>query len=210
MAEKDQLYTNMRQAALGFLQGRSPEEICRGGNISFRGRAFHLESLGQRVTVTYPDYQVLPKLPQWQELTLLHYLARADGTPLSGNLISFGQHRDGLVRGGGFDRDAEKAISGKLGRLPPETLLARARLLGGEIIPSNADLCVRFSYLPNYPVYLKVWFADEEFPASGRMLLDDSAPHYLTIEDAVTVGGLILEGLCDPHRSESISCFSET
>ena len=44
-------------------------------------------------------------------------------------------------------------------------------------------------------VLLKVWFADEEFPASGRLLLDESAPHYLTIEDAVTVGSLILDQL---------------
>ena len=41
----------------------------------------------------------------------------------------------------------------------------------------------------------QVWFADEEFPASGRLLLDESAPHYLTIEDAVTVGSLILDQL---------------
>ena len=48
---------------------------------------------------------------------------------------------------------------------------------------------------PRYPVWLKVWFADEEFPASGRLLLDESALHYLTIEDAVTVGSLILDQL---------------
>lgn len=46
-----------------------------------------------------------------------------------------------------------------------------------------------------YPVWLKVWFADEEFPASGRLLVDESAPSYLTIEDAVTVGALILDEL---------------
>ena len=36
---------------------------------------------------------------------------------------------------------------------------------------------------------------DEEFPASGRLFLDESAAHYLTVEDAVTVGGLLLERL---------------
>ena len=30
---------------------------------------------------------------------------------------------------------------------------------------------------------------------SDRLLLDESAPHYLTIEDAVTVGSLILDQL---------------
>lgn len=53
-------------------------------------------------------------------------------------------------------------------------------------------------FLPNYPVTLKLWFADEDFPASGRMLLDAGADHYLTIEDAVTVGEIILERLLKP------------
>mgnify|MGYP005796112937 FL=1 len=44
-----------------------------------------------------------------------------------------------------------------------------------------------------YPVTLKIWFADEEFAASGRMFLDGSAEHFLSVEDAVTVGDLILE-----------------
>lgn len=47
--------------------------------------------------------------------------------------------------------------------------------------------------MPNYPVWLKIWFADDEFPASGRLLLDASAEHYLSIEDAVTVGELLLK-----------------
>ena len=59
----------------------------------------------------------------------------------------------------------------------------------------NADLCVKFQYLPRYPVWLKIWFSDEEFPASGRMLLDKNSEHYLSIEDAVTVGTLLLDAL---------------
>ena len=82
-----------------------------------------------------------------------------------------------------------------LGILPPEELERRCRSLGAEILPSNADFCARFDFAPRYPVWMKVWFADEEFPASGRLLLDESAPHYLTVEDAVTVGSLILDQL---------------
>lgn len=105
------------------------------------------------------------------------------------------QHKEGMVRGGGFDRDAEKAIQTKLGKLPPEELERRCLALGAKILPSNADLCAQFSFAPNYPVWLKLWFADEEFPASGRLLLDAAAEHSLSIEDAVTVGGLILNRL---------------
>ena len=119
----------------------------------------------------------------------------ADGAPLTGRTITFSQYKDGLVRGGGLDRNAELIVRRDLGILPPEELERRCRLLGAELLPSNADFCARFDFAPRYPVWLKVWFADEEFPASGRLLLDESAPHYLTIEDAVTVGSLILDQL---------------
>ena len=101
----------------------------------------------------------------------------------------------GLVRGGGLDRNAELIVRRDLGVLPREELARRCETLGAELLPSNADFCARFDFAPRYPVWLKVWFADEEFPASGRLLVDESAPNYLTIEDAVTVGSLILDCL---------------
>lgn len=198
MPEKDQLFSNMHRAALQRLQGRSPEEMARRANVAFDGATFRLKSLGREVSLSFPGFKVAPQLRPWHLLTVLHYLACADGAPLSGRLITFAQYPDGMVRGGGFDRDAEQLIATRLGLLPEEELLRRIRSLGGELLPDNADLCVKFSYLPNYPVYLKLWYGDEEFPASGRLLLDDSAPHYLSIEDAVTVGTLILESLCAP------------
>ena len=105
------------------------------------------------------------------------------------------QYPDGMVRGGGFDRRAELVIRRQLGLLPPEELRRRCLALGAELLPSNADLCARFPFLPRYPLWLRLWFGDEEFPASGRLFLDESAAHYLTVEDAVTVGGLLLERL---------------
>ena len=128
-------------------------------------------------------------------LTLLHLLDLADGTPPTGRTITLSQYKDGLVRGSGLDRNAELIVRRDLGILPPEELERRCRSLGAELLPSNADFCARFDFAPRYPVWMKVWFADEEFPASGRLLLDESAPHYLTIEDAVTVGSLILDQL---------------
>lgn len=196
MENKNQMFSNMHRAALRWLRDRSPEEISRRANVSYDGVAFHLKSLGQDISVTYPDYHMDTQLHQWHVLTILHYLSNADGTPLSGDLISFARHKNGLVRGGGFDRNVERIIRDRLGILSEEELLRRIYSLGGEIISGNADICASFSYLPNYPVYLKIWFADDEFPASGRMLLDASAEHYLTIEDAVTIGEMILERLC--------------
>ena len=172
-----------------------PEDIAGKAGTQYADGSFSLKTLGQTVTVRLSDCTIQPPLSKWHALTLLHYLDLADGAPLTGRTITFSQYKDGLVRGGGLDRNAELIIRRDLGILPPEELERRCRSLGAELLPSNADFCARFDFAPRYPVWLKVWFADEEFPASGRLLLDESAPHYLTIEDAVTVGSLILDQL---------------
>lgn len=100
-----------------------------------------------------------------------------------------------MVRGGGFDRECEETIPKTIGKRDPQEVRKACEELGAEILPSNADLCAVFRLFPLYPVTLNLWFADEEFEASGRMLLDAGADHYLSVEDAVTAGSLILEEL---------------
>lgn len=71
----------------------------------------------------------------------------------------------------------------------------RSSRIGGRSAESNADCAIRFDFLPRYPLLLKLWLADEDFPASGKLLVDASSDHYLTIEDAVTIGQLVMEEL---------------
>ena len=86
-------------------------------------------------------------------------------------------------------------ISQRLSRISSDEFLERCQCIGGKISDSNADLTVRFDFLPRYPLLLKLWFADEEFPASGKLLVEMSADHYLSIEDAVTAGQIVMESL---------------
>ena len=185
----------MLAVARARLARHAPEDIAEKAGVRYADGAFQVPTLGQTVTVRLPDCTIEPPLSNWHALTLLHYLDLADGTPLTGRTITFSQYKDGLVRGGGLDRNAELIVRRDLGVLPREELARRCETLGAELLPSNADFCARFDFAPRYPVWLKVWFADEEFPASGRLLVDESAPSYLTIEDAVTVGALILDEL---------------
>lgn len=197
MAQANQLLDTMLAVCRERLSGRDPVQIAQRAGVEFAGGAFRFSSLGGGVCVAWPDFEVSPAMSHWQLLTLLHYLDIADGAPILERQMPFARCRDGMVRGGGFDRDAENMIREKIGRLDEDSLKARCLALGGRMLPSNADLCVRFEFAPRYPLWLKLWFADDEFPASGRVFVDESADHYLTIEDAVTVGGLLLERLAD-------------
>lgn len=190
----NQMFSQMNLAALARLEGRDPREIARNAGVRYdeEAQTFHIPTMGMCVTVSYPDYHFTPELPGWYRLVILHYLDLADGFPLTGKIIPFGQMRSGMVRGGGIDRRCEQLI-GSLKGLNEDALAKIFERIGAESIASNADAAYRIPFLPNFPVVLKIWLPDEEFPASGRFLLDASADHYLTIEDAVTVAEILIE-----------------
>ena len=191
---KNSAFQEMLTAAKGWLSGRSPEELAElaGAEWKQEEKILRLQSLNQRLEVSTEDWSVRPQPEEWHHLILLHYLSIADGTQLSDEMISFGNLKDGLIRGTKFDRTADLALARFLKNREPEQIKEVCRFLGADFRDSNADLCAVFPFLPRYPVAVKIWFADEEFPASGKMLVSASADHYLTVEDAVTAGEVML------------------
>ena len=198
--EDNRMFSEMLRSARERLRFRSPEEAAQRAGAVWDGekQVILLPSLGQRVTVRCPSWEIMPPLPGWHALLALHYLDLADGAPLGETLISFSGMRDGLIRGGGFDRSSEAALGRLLRSLSLPELEARCRRLGGETLRLNSDFASRLPLFPRFPLTLKVWLGDEEFPASGRLFPDAAADHYLTVEDAVTAGELVLSALSEP------------
>ncbi len=193
METTNRAFQQMYLAACRMLADQDPCEIAEKAAVSFDGGHFTIPSLGSRLTLSYPDYACPHMAPDWHHLTVLHYLHLADGTPLSGQPIPLAQMPSGMVRGGGFDRSSAAQLSSLLQNRSESQIRSRLAALGAQILPGKADLCAVIPYLPRFPVYLNIWFADEEFPPSGRLLVDGTAGHYLTIEDAVAVGEVILD-----------------
>lgn len=189
--DRNQMFGRMNLAALQRLSGRDPTRIAENADVRYDPveQTFSFRSIRTDLTVTYPDYKITPQLPGWHRLLVLHYLDLADGHPLTGREISFSMMKAGTVRGGNIDRKCEQAIS----RLKETDLARIGQSIGAEAIVSNADLAFRIPLFPRFPVTLKIWLPDEEFPASGRLLVDASADHYLTIEDAVTLAEILIE-----------------
>lgn len=200
---QNRAFQEMRKVALKRLEGKSAEEIAERTGIFYdqSQKMFVLNSLGQKIQIQYPKYEILPELNEWHHLLLLHYLDMADGVSLTEELMTFGNLPDGMVRGGGFDRQSERILSQRLGNGTADQIGKVCENLGGQMIPSNADLCMVFYFFPFYPITVKLWFADEEIPGSGRLLLDKSAGHYLSVEDAVTAGTLLLENLLREYEN---------
>ncbi len=191
-------FETMRETAVGWLRGREAQEIARKTGVRWlpeEGR-FRFTSLGEEMTLSFPECRFEPEPEAWQELILLHCFARADGTPLLGKDLPLREMAGGMARGAAFDRKCELTLA-RLGLLPESELLRRCERLGGVRIEGKADLCVRFELLPCCPMTLKLWYAEEDIPASGRLLADASADHVLSVEDAVMLGELILQNLSE-------------
>ena len=119
MEKEDRQFENMRIVARERLLRHTPQEVSRKAGVRYEDGMYLVDTLGKTVSVRLPDCTVLPQLSNWHTLTLLHYLDLADGATPSGRMISFSQYKDGLVRGGGLDRNAELIVRRDLGVLPP-------------------------------------------------------------------------------------------
>ena len=51
--------------------------------------------------------------------------------------------------------------------------------------------------MPRFPLRLNLWLADEEFPASGKVLVNDGVKHCLGTEATGTIGMLLIQKVCD-------------
>lgn len=191
------MYGQMLAAARDRLVGRELEEVVRrsGAEVDGARTMLRMESLGREIQVSWPELAVEGAWGEWHQLVILHYLDIADGTLPCGRLISFAALKDGMVRGGGFDRQSASDLGRILKDRGEGEICAALKALGGRSMVSNADVCVEIPFLPRYPVTVKVWLADEEMELSARMLLDACADHYLSVEDAVTAGSIVLDAL---------------
>ena len=168
------------------LKQRNITALCENAAVSIDSEtnALLLPSMGEVIHIRLPDFVITQELDMWRHLTLLQYLDTADGTPLTGREIALSEMRGGLSRGLGFDKDISLMFSRDLHNATAEDFACACEALGGRIIPGKADVSAVIPYAPRFPVTVHFWCGDEEFPASGKTLVDAAAEHYLTLEAA--------------------------
>jgi len=117
---------------------------------------------------------------------LLHYLIRADGSPLTGRWVGYKDIPGGLLYAGVFARRVTDRLVKRFGSAAKEFQEAGSTL-GGE--PDGVgDASFTLRVLPSVPLQYVLWEEDEEFPASLQLLFDASVAHYLSLEDMVVLG----------------------
>jgi hypothetical protein len=174
-----------------------PEKIAENsGSIYEPGKGIlSLTSLGRNIGVQYPRGKVLFKdgglQPVWEWCYLLiHYLGRADNTPLTGELITYRETDHGQVFYSAFYKRCIFPLVERLAGEEPQKIKRACGDLGGVCEETN-DITAAFSFFPRFPVAVKIWLKDEELPGSANILFDSSANHYMHTEDIALAGELI-------------------
>lgn len=119
-------------------------------------------------------------------ILLLHYLIRADGSPVTGKWVSYKDIPGGLLYTSVFTRRVTDPLARKFGR-SAKGFKEMAIPLGGQ--PAGVgDASLILKVFPFIPMQYVLWEGDDEFPPSAQLLFDASVDHYLSLEDIVVLG----------------------
>ncbi len=176
-----------------------PEKMAAnaGAEYDAAGSTIMLSTLDQVLQIEHPTGEVTfrgsDRSPLWQwKLIALNYLFRADGTPLTGNLVAFRELDGGTAYHGAFYANTVNRLARVVRMDNLDKIEQVCRGLGGRSVDIG-DVGATLLFLPRFPVTLTLWAGDDEMPSSANMLFDASANHYLHTEDASVVAGMIVD-----------------
>lgn len=170
-----------------------------GTAYSFAEGAFSVPLFGEEHLVSYPAGVATrgdgSPAGGMEELIILHYLVGADGTTVEERWVSYRDLPGARYHEPAFFAEVEGPLSqGLTGRLDS------LRDWGGRNarpLDLPGDVALAWDVLPRVPLLIIFNEADEEFPASARVLFDASAPCYLPTEDLSVLAEIAADRLLE-------------
>lgn len=176
-------------AAFRDLKGKNLEEIAYKSGATLADPD-HLATLflGSAVNISLSDGQVMiDSVPadKRRAILILHYLLKAEGVPLTGQMVGFKDVPQGSLYFTPFRNRVLFAMLPVLER-SPEMLQTAVTSMGGEFLDTG-DLSFRFRVLPYVTAQYVYYRGEEGLPADLNILFDRSIENYLSTEDIVVM-----------------------
>lgn len=185
-------YQTAYEMACNSLKSKDIEEICLNTNaerIFGEDSSVSLKYLDNNYvidirsgSVSFADSQ--NSVSTTIKVLLLHYLLHSKISPLSGRLISFKE-----ISGGGaiyyqtFHKRAISPLVKAFSNNIEDFYKAAEKFSGMKETYGDASITLRV--FPLIPITYVIWQGDDEFPASGTILFDESVTSFLPGEDIV-------------------------
>jgi hypothetical protein len=194
--KKQKYYRQAFDLACQRIKALDPRERAEKSGAQFEkasrrtGGQISLNLFNARYIIEFPDLLITSVEKKVVSLVtkiiLLHYLIKADGRPLSQQLIPYKEIPGGMLYAGVFARRSVEPLISVFGQ-SPERFLDTGLRLGGDKA-DYGDVSFILAALPRIPVIYILWEGDEEFPATVQVLFDKSVEGYLSLEDIVVLG----------------------
>lgn len=186
------------------LRSKEPEDLAAKSGITYQSLdqeigQFSLQFWQQPVIITFPDLTVLDsesgdQLGESSQAHLLYYLITCDGTPTSGEWISFSELPDGRF----YNQAYQGYTGGKLAQVFRNDFEAFCQVsdkLGGNRVYLLGDAAFEFQVLPLVSLLVLTWRGDEDFDASYQILFDAAVEHHLPTDACAILGSSLTHRL---------------
>jgi len=158
-----------------------------GNMLSLRilGREFMLDSSGVITSECH--------INNWIQWLVLSYASTSDPHAPEGRWVPFSELKSGAATVGYFSKRCEGPLH-VIADEHTDVFFELLMLFGGNDIGGfGADYAIELRPLPNVPVLVLYWKAEEEFPSKLRVMFDPTADSYLGPEIITGMGRGIVE-----------------
>jgi hypothetical protein len=162
------------------LRKRDPQTVALNAGVRWSGEDYIIPWLNQEVPLTEGSTE--------ERIIWLHYLLGQGPKQPRNRFINYKQVPGAAIYNQNFVKRCigpmVKAFGNDL-----DTFWDRGRQLGGERVKLG-HMAFTLRALPYIPLTYVIWEGDDEIPASGSILFDESAIEWLCAEDLVVLSGL--------------------
>ena len=173
-------YTNAVNLGKEALEKLDPQEVCANSGVMWDDGEYIIPWMGE--SVRFNDGKIE------EQIIWYHYLTAKGPRDMKGGYITYKQVPGGAIYNDNFIKRAVKPMV-KAFSYDLDGFLKRGEMMGGWQIPMG-HMAFTLKLLPYVPLTYVIWQGDDEVPASGNILYDETAPEWLCAEDLVVVASL--------------------
>jgi len=199
-------YITARKIAVETLSEQTLNEISKRSGFEMADESCFLVPFLNRVyRVHFPDFEFVDQaeadreVPIQEQILILHYMLASGAYPLTGQWVAYREIPGASFYFSAFVKRAIDPLKNVFGGNLAGLSDAAARLNGRAIEPG--DVGFEFDILPNVPMQMILYAADEEFPAEANILFDRTIGEILSPEDTAWLAGMLVYRLIAISKS---------
>ncbi len=177
----------------------TPEEICRNTGVAWDGSDFIIPWYNKEVKLCDGNIE--------EQIIWYHYML-ANGPKLERNrFISYKQVPGAIIYNDNFIKRAINPMV-QMFKDDLDTFLEIGQALGG-VRASHGHMAFTLKVLPYVSLTYVIWEGDDEIPANGNILFDESAIEWFCAEDLVVLASLPVYLMMSYKRKGRTSYFHD-